>query len=225
MPKIAIRTVAVLLFGPPGSGKGTISKHLTGCFDIPHISTGDIFREHVASGTELGREVAAIMNSGGLAPDSLVNRVVAERVKRSDCAAGCILDGYPRTLEQAEALSKLLQDLKLEPLVIHLEVDYNRIVSRLTARRSCPACGAVYNLIAKPAKVDGVCDIDGVELITRNDDGEDVISQRFAAYESQTLPLVEYFRRRNGGRFYTVDGNEGSPLEIAERACRLIGHC
>lgn len=221
MPKIGIRTVAVLLFGPPGCGKGTVGKHLTGCFDIPHISTGDILRENVQAGTELGRQVQSLMENGGLVPDGMVNRLVQDRISRDDCVDGFILDGYPRTLEQGKALAGMLEEQGLEPLVIHLKVDYNRIVSRLTARRSCPQCGAVYNVISKPPKTDGVCDEDGAGLILRGDDCETVIRQRIEAYEAQTLPLVEYFRQL-ASKFYTVDGNDGSPTDIAERACHHI---
>ncbi|MCX6621063.1 MAG: adenylate kinase [Acidobacteria bacterium] len=221
MPKITVGTVAVMLFGPPGSGKGTIAKHLTGCFDIPHISTGDILREHITAKDELGREVKALMDTGRLVPDELVNRIIADRIKRPDCANGAILDGYPRTIEQAEFVSQVLKQRELESMVIYLDVDYNVIVSRLTARRSCPQCGSVYNLRSKPPQVDSICDQDGTPLIMRDDDREDVIRQRLASYESQTQPLVEYFRGKVGW-FYRVNGNEGSPEQIAERACTLI---
>ena len=221
MPKIAVRTVAVMLFGPPGSGKGTIGKHLTGCFDLPHVSTGDILREHVYSGDALGHEVKALMDSGSLVPNELVNRLIEDRIRRADCENGLILDGYPRTLEQAQWLSDLLERRGLEALVIYLDVDYNRIVTRLTARRSCPACGLVYNVLSNPPRTEGVCDADGHALVRRDDDNEEVIAQRFAAYEHQTRPLIEFFRSRVA-KFYTVDGNEGSPVDIAERACTLV---
>jgi adenylate kinase len=221
MPKITVGTVAVMLFGPPGSGKGTIAKHLTGCFDVPHISTGDILREHISAKDELGREVKALMDAGKLVSDDLVNRIIVERLERPDCGNGAILDGYPRTIEQAEFVSEVLKERGLESMVIFLDVDYNVIVSRLTARRSCPQCGSVYNLRSKPPRVDGICDLDGAPLIMRDDDREDVIRQRLASYGSQTQPLVDYFRGKVTW-FYRVDGNEGSPEQIAERACTLI---
>jgi adenylate kinase len=221
MPKITVGTVAVMLFGPPGSGKGTIAKHLTGCFDIPHISTGDILREHISADDALGREVKAVMDAGKLVPNELVNRIIVERLQRPDCAAGAILDGYPRTIEQAEFISHVLKQRELESMVIFLDVDYNVIVSRLTARRSCPHCGSVYNLRSKPPRVDSLCDLDGTVLIMRDDDREDVIRQRLASYESLTQPLVNYFRGKVHW-FYCVNGNEGSPEQIAERACTLI---
>lgn len=221
MPKIRVGTVAVMLFGPPGSGKGTIAKHLTGCFDVPHISTGDILREQINSQSELGLEVKAVMDSGKLVPDELVNRIIVERLNRSDCSAGAILDGYPRTIEQAEFVSKLLKERDLEPMVIYLDVDHRVIVSRLTARRSCPRCGSVYNLRSKPPKMDSVCDLDGTPLVMRDDDREDVICRRLESYERQTQPLVDYFRQRVAW-FYHVNGNDGSSEQIAERACALI---
>ena len=221
MPKIGIRAVAVLMFGPPGSGKGTVSKHLVDCFELPHISTGDILRENVARGTELGKEVKAVMDAGQLVSDDLVNRLVEERIGRPDCRDGLILDGYPRTLEQGKALARLLEAKGLEPLVVYLDVDYNEIVTRLTARRSCPQCGTVYNLFSKPPKQEGVCDVDGVPVVVRNDDREEVIRQRLENYDQQSRPLVDFFRERVR-RFYSVNGSEGSPEEVAERACRLI---
>lgn len=221
MPKIDIRAVAVLMFGPPGSGKGTVSKHLVDCFDLPHISTGDILRENVARGTELGKEVKSVMDAGQLVSDDLVNRLVEERIGRPDCRDGLILDGYPRTLEQGKTLARLLEARGLEPLVVYLDVDYNKIVARLTARRSCPQCGAVYNLLSKPPKAAGVCDLDGCPLVVRDDDREEVIRQRLENYDHQSRPLVDYFRERVR-HFYSVNGSEGSPEEVAERACRLI---
>jgi len=221
MPQIDIRGVAVLMFGPPGSGKGTVSKHLVDCFQLPHISTGDILRENVAQGTALGKEVKAVMDSGQLVPDGLVNRLVEDRISRPDCAQGFILDGYPRTLEQGQVLAKLLEGKGLEPLVVYLDVDYNKIVTRLTARRSCPQCGMVYNLFSKPPKEAGLCDVDGCPVVVRNDDREEVIRQRLENYDQLSRPLVDYFKQRVK-RFYLVDGSEGSPEEVAERACRLI---
>jgi adenylate kinase len=222
MPKIGIRSVAVMLLGPPGSGKGSVGKHLLECFEIPHISTGDILREHVQAGDGLGRQVKALMEGGQLVPDEMVNELVRERIQRADCAQGFILDGYPRTLEQGQALARLLKEQGLDPLVVYLNVDYNHIVARLTARRSCPKCGMVYNLNSKPPREAGLCDQDGCPVVTRDDDREEVIRLRFEAYERLTRPLVEYFEA-TVDRFYRVDGSQGSPEEIAETTCRLIG--
>jgi adenylate kinase len=212
---------AILMFGPPGSGKGTVSKVLMGRLGLPHISTGDILRENVQAGTELGRQAKAIMDAGKLVPDELVNQIVAERLSRPDCGQGCILDGYPRTLEQGLVLTQLLERLGLEPVVVYLDVDYNIIVARLTARRSCPKCGAVYNLVSKPPMAGGLCEVDSIPVISRDDDREDVIRQRFASYEKQTQPLADYFTGKVE-RFYRVAVGEGSPEENSERVCRIL---
>ena len=221
MPQVQNGPIAVLMFGPPGSGKGTISKLLMEKLNLPHISTGDIFRENVKAGTPLGREVKAVMDAGGLVSDELVNRIVADRLSKPDCAGGYILDGYPRTVEQADFLSRLLSQAGVRPLVLSVETDYNVIVSRLSGRRSCPNCGAVYNLNGMPPKVEGICDACGARLVVRDDDREEVIRQRFEAYEKQTAPLVAYFQKA-GVAFYTVNGNEGTPESKAEMAARLI---
>jgi len=212
---------AVVFFGPPGSGKGTQAILLSDCLSVPHISTGDILREHVAAGDELGRQVQAIMRAGRLAPDELVNRIIEERIGRPDCARGFILDGYPRTVEQARLLSRLLESRGTGRVVVNLAVDYNIIVARITSRRLCPLCGSSYNLISNPPRADGVCDRDGTPLTAREDDSEAVIRQRFEAYERQTVPILEYFRA-SGYRFLDVDGNSGTPEEISRRICRLI---
>jgi adenylate kinase len=213
---------AVIVFGPPGSGKGTQAVLLADRFGVPHVSTGDIFRQHVEAGDGLGREVRAIMQAGRLVPDELVNRIVEERLERPDCAGGFILDGYPRTLEQARVLGAWLASRGIEPVVVNLLVDYGVIVGRVSARRSCPRCGAAYNLVSNPPRQDEVCDRDGTALKTREDDQEAVVLKRLQAYEQQTLPLLGYFRS-SGHRFYEVDGNEGAPESIAGRIAELIG--
>lgn len=212
---------AVVLFGPPGSGKGTQAKLLAARFGIPHVSTGDLLREHVAAGDEIGREAQALMQAGRLVPDELVERLVEERLSRPDARNGVVLDGFPRTLEQAESLSKLLKKRNLDELVIHLKVDYNKIISRLTARRQCPKCGTLYNLLSNPPKSDQVCDRDGSVLIARADDREEVIRERFRAYEALTLPLLERFRS-SGRRLCEVDAGCGGPEELAGRIAALV---
>jgi len=212
---------AFILLGPPGSGKGTQAVLLAEHLGIPHISTGDILREHVAAGDELGRRVAAIMGAGQLVPDELVNQIVEERLSRPDCARGCILDGYPRTLEQAQMLGQLLARRGMRAVVVNLVVDYNVIVARITARRQCPACGASYNLLTNPPQRDEVCDRDGTVLVKREDDSEAVVRRRLEAYERQTLPLRAYYRQA-AAAFYEVSGDQGSPQEIAGRILDLI---
>lgn len=210
-----------ILLGPPGSGKGTQAVLLAERLGVPHISTGDILREHVAAGDELGRRVQAIMNAGQLAPDELVNQIVEERLNRPDCAQGCILDGYPRTLAQAELLDALLARRGFRPVVVNLDVDYNVIVARITARRQCPVCGASYNLISNPPRTDEVCDRDGTALVRRDDDSEAVIRKRLEAYQRQTLPLVEHYRH-SGAAYHEVDGTQGGPEQIAQRILERI---
>lgn len=204
---------ALLLFGPPGSGKGTQAVLLSEALKVPHISTGDIFRQHVKDGTELGREVQAIMQSGALVPDELVNRIVEDRLAQPDCAHGFILDGYPRTLPQARMLDEMLDRIGKSKVVVNLLVDYNIIVARLAARRQCPVCGASYNLVSNPPKKDMVCDRDGAALIQREDDKEEVIRKRFEAYNGQTLPVMDFFRQA-GYRLVEVTGGNGAPEEL-----------
>lgn len=214
--------VAVILFGPPGSGKGTLAKALQQRTGFAHISTGDILREHIAAGDAVGEQVRALMEAGKLVPDALVNTLVEERLRRPDCAEGFILDGYPRTPAQAERLHRLLSELSIAEVVIHLRVDYNKVIARLASRRQCPRCGAVYNLATRPPKVPGVCDVDGAELVVRDDDREEVIRKRLEAYDRETQPLLDFLVQ--AGRLYReVDGNSGSPEEMAAEVCRLAG--
>ena len=210
---------ALLLFGPPGSGKGTQAALLAERLGVPHISTGDMFRQQVKEGTELGRQVQEILQSGQLVPDELVNRMVEKRLSRADAASGFILDGYPRTLRQAEMLDGLLAGR--DKVVINLQVDYNTIIERITARRSCPTCGAVYNLVSNPPKKDMVCDRDGTPLIQREDDTEPVMRRRFEAYDQQTVPVMNFFRRA-GYRLVDVVGGNGAPSELTAEIMRRL---
>ena len=168
-----MRPTCLILFGAPGSGKGTQAKLLRErCVKGPHISTGDILREHVLTGDNLGHEVAAIMASGQLVPDELVSRLVEERISRKDCAEGFILDGYPRTVQQARFLAAVLSQRGVDRLVIHLKVDYNKIIARLSGRRLCPQCGALYSVAPNAPTISEVCDYDGARLLIRDDDRE-----------------------------------------------------
>jgi adenylate kinase len=218
---IALDRYALILFGPPGSGKGTQAKLLKAALGWPHISTGDMLREHVRVQDELGLEVAALMKSGQLVSDELADRLVEKRLERPDVEKGFILDGYPRTVDQAAALSKLLGRKGFRPLVVHLKVDYNRIVARLSGRRVCPQCGALYSLASKPPQVPELCDNDGTRLLVREDDREEVIRQRLEAYDRQTLPVLGYIRE-TGIPYHEVEATEGTPGEIAERVCGIL---
>lgn len=207
---------ALVLFGSPGSGKGTQAKLLVQYLGIPQISTGDMLRAHIDSGDSLGLAVQDKMRAGSLVSDELVNELVRERVALPDCAKGFILDGYPRTLAQAEVLSKLLARLEVEEVVIHLVVDYNIIISRISGRRQCPKCGTLYNATSKPPKVAGVCDLDGEPLVIREDDRASVVRERLAAYERQTRPLIDYFSQ-TGRRLIELDVSREKPEVVFGR--------
>ena len=184
----------LLLFGPPGCGKGTQSAWLAARFGIPAVSTGEVFRAEIKAGTPLGKTASAIMAEGGLVGDDIVNGIVANRIAQPDCAGGFLLDGYPRTVPQAEVFAALLRDRGLpDPVVIHLDVADAVLIERLTARRQCPQCKRIYNLISQPPRDAERCDDDGALLLTREDDKEAVIRQRLQAYEEQTGPILNYY--------------------------------
>jgi adenylate kinase len=212
---------AIVLFGPPGSGKGTQAKLLRDCLRVPHISTGDMLRERVRSGAENGSAVAAKLQSGALVRDELVNCLVAERISQPDAAQGFILDGYPRTIAQAEYLSGLLEPHGLRQVVVYLSVDYNMIIVRLCARRQCPVCGTLYNMVSQAPKMDEVCDLDGHALIVREDDREDVIRDRLDAYDRQSRPVLDYFRSA-GHEVREVRADNLPPEEIARKICGIL---
>jgi adenylate kinase len=208
----------VILLGAPGAGKGTQAKVIAARYGIPQISTGDILRDNVARSTELGKKADPIMKSGALVPDELVVAMVADRLGRADCDRGFILDGFPRTVGQAEWLDKYLASRHfggraLGPVVIDVEVSYNQLLQRLTGRRSCPVDGKIYNIYFQPPQKEGVCDSCGAQLVQRKDDQEAVISKRLKEYEGQTLPLVDYYRRQ--GRLHRVNGE--LPVEQVTR--------
>ena len=212
---------ALVLFGSPGSGKGTQAKLLSACLKIPHISTGDMLRERALTGTSIGTAVVATMHSGALVSDEVVDRMVEERLVQPDCANGFILDGHPRTRAQAEFLTGWMDQRAIHEVVIHLVVDYNIIISRLTGRRQCPHCGTLYNIGTHPPKVDGVCDLDGTKLVVRDDDAEAVIRERLETYERQTQPLIEFFREK-GRRLVEVNAGVDTPELVSQKICKLI---
>jgi len=213
--------LALILFGPPGSGKGTQAKLLVKTLGIPQISTGDMLREHVRKGNAVGTKVEAKMKAGILVKDEVVNRLVEERLAQPDAARGFILDGYPRTRAQAETLCGMLAAQGAETVVIHLVVDYNEVIARLTGRRQCPVCGTLYNVTSKPPKVPGVCDLDGAALSVREDDREEVIRERLDAYQKQTRPLIDFFRE-SGKRLYDVDASHDPPEAVFGKILALI---
>lgn len=210
------RALAMVLFGSPGSGKGTQSKFLVRWLGIPQISTGDMLREHVRAGTEIGLAIKARMKAGSLVPDQLVNGLVFERLRQPDCRRGFILDGYPRTTEQAAELRRVLTELNVTEVVIHLVVDYNVIISRMAGRRVCPKCGTLYNAISnRPAK-EGICDLDGAALVVRDDDRPEVVRARLDEYEALTRPVIESFRLA-GVQLFEVKASDQGPQAVFER--------
>ncbi len=178
------------MFGAPGSGKGTQAKLLKQSLDVAHISTGDMLRERIASGDPLGLEVESIMKAGSLVSDETVNRLVEERIEEPDAKSGFILDGFPRTVNQAKLLGQVLAAKGIVPLVVHLKVDYNVIIARLSGRRLCPTCGNLYSVTPNVQAASEVCDYDGTKLVVREDDREDVVRARLLAYEQQTEPVL-----------------------------------
>ncbi len=211
---------AVIFLGPPGAGKGTQARQIAESYSVPHLSTGDMFREHVGRGTPLGLRAKPIMERGELVPDDLVLSMVEERISRPDCGDGFLLDGFPRTLPQAEKLDEILRKrFKTRPLVVHFVVDRNQLMRRLTGRRTCAMGGEIYNIYDHPPKVPGRCDRDGGELMQRPDDREEVIAERLAAYERQTRPLVDYYRGR--GVLKDVDGM-AAPAAVTKSVLELL---
>jgi adenylate kinase len=209
----------LLLFGPPGCGKGTQAAFLAHRFQIPAISTGEMFRAEYKAGTELGRRACAALSRGELVADDIVNGIVSGRISRPDCANGFLLDGYPRTVPQAIAFADIVAMRGLEaPLVIHLHVEDGALVKRLTARRQCPQCLHIYNLLSQPPKSPGVCDLDGVALLTRDDDRDEVIRQRLRTYRELTDPIVDWY---GPGVVRTVDGSL-SPKQVSDAVERAV---
>jgi adenylate kinase len=191
----------VILLGPPGAGKGTQSRRIVEHYGVPQIATGDLLRDHVGRGTALGLEAKAIMARGELVPDELMYGIVASRLREADCRRGFVLDGFPRTAAQAGWLDAFLEKEVFDksekcppPIVIQLLVDYNHLLLRIAGRRSCPTCGRLYNIHSQPPVVDELCDVDRSKLVIREDDREEVVSERLAAYESQTRRVADYYR-------------------------------
>jgi adenylate kinase len=213
----------VVLLGPPGAGKGTQSKQIVQHYGIPQVSTGDLLRDNVARGTSLGIQAKDIMARGELVPDELMYGIVADRLREPDCQRGYVLDGFPRTAAQAGWLDAFLETEFFDnstdcgPVVIQLVVDYNQLLLRLTGRRSCRSCGRLYNIHFQPPRVDELCDVDGTPLIIRDDDRPEVITERLAAYDRQTMPLVDYYRVRQ--RLVAI--NADRPVD--EVAAQILG--
>ncbi|MFU0781950.1 adenylate kinase [Thermoanaerobacterium thermosaccharolyticum] len=211
----------VILLGPPGAGKGTQAERITKDYEIPHISTGDIFRYNIKNNTELGKLAKQYTEKGLLVPDDVTNKIVEDRLSKDDCKDGFLLDGYPRNVVQAESLGKYLENkgLKIDH-VLNIIVDRDELVKRLSGRRVCPSCGATYHIVTKPPKVEGICDHCGEKLIQRTDDNIESVLKRLEVYEDETKPLVEYYGKLNLIR--NIDGNK--PVnEVYKEIQALIG--
>lgn len=207
----------LILLGPPGAGKGTQAKRVIEEFDIPHISTGDIFRKNIKEKTELGQKVEGLLAEGKLVPDELTIEIVWDRLDQEDCKNGFLLDGFPRTIPQAEALDEGLakRGLKLDR-VLNIDVDKDSLVKRLSGRRVCPNCGASYHIDNNPPKVEGICDACQTPVIQREDDKEQTVLDRIKVYDSQTKPLVDFYNKQD--LVFTVDGT----LPIDEITNKLV---
>ncbi|KAB8127649.1 adenylate kinase [Gracilibacillus oryzae] len=197
----------LILMGLPGAGKGTQAEKIVEKYQIPHISTGDMFRSAIKEGTELGQKAKSFMDEGSLVPDEVTIGIVEERLGKSDCETGFLLDGFPRTIAQAEALDQLLSKMnKSLDYVLYVDVDKNELVERLTGRRICPTCGATYHVKFNPPKQEGICDKDGTELIQREDDQPGTVKNRLEVNIEQTQPMLDFYSDK--GSLVTIDGSQ-----------------
>ena len=211
--------VKIILLGPPGAGKGTQAKSISNRYSIPHISTGDIFRKNISENTPLGIEAKSYIDKGQLVPDEVTINMVKDRLKQEDCEDGYLLDGFPRTVSQAEALQGFLEERKTKldsALLIYVPRDF--ILERMTGRRVCPSCGASYHVKFNPA-LDGKCELCGTEVIQRKDDTAETVQERLDVYENQTQPLIDYYRKNN--LLSQVDGTKAIN-EVFESICDIL---
>ena len=211
---------AVIFLGPPGAGKGTQAKELARQYGVPHLSTGDMLREHISQGTPLGVQAKPVMQRGELVPDSIILKMVAHRIECPDCTDGFVFDGFPRTVAQAQFLGELLkQHGYKQPVVVHFAIDPALLMRRITGRRMCKVGGEIYNIYERRTKVEGRCDNDGGELEQRPDDREEIVAPRLEAYAAQTAPLVAYYKRL--GRLHDVDASL-SVADVTKRVLEIV---
>lgn len=195
----------IIMLGAPGAGKGTQAKRIAEKYAIPHISTGDIFRSNIKNGTELGKKAKSYMDQGLLVPDELTCDLVVDRINQADCADGYILDGFPRTIAQAEVLTAALDKMGTGmDFAINVDVPDDHIVDRMSGRRACTGCGATYHIVHNPPKIENVCDVCGEALVLRDDDKPETVQKRLNVYHDQTQPLIDYYEK--AGILRTVDG-------------------
>ena len=211
----------IIMLGAPGAGKGTQAKKIADLCNIPHISTGDIFRANIKEGTELGKKAKSYMDAGALVPDELVCDLVVDRIQQDDCTNGYILDGFPRTIPQAEALTNALNAIEQKLAhALNFDVPDENIIKRMAGRRSCVGCGATYHVEFNPPKVEGACDVCGEELILRDDDKPETVKNRLNIYHKETEPLIEYYEKQ--GLVSTIDGTQ-SMDKVSEDIRKILG--
>ena len=211
----------ILLMGPPGAGKGTQAEKLTEILQVPHISTGDMFRAAIKEETEMGLLAKSYMDKGELVPDEVTVGIVRDRIKEEDCNKGFLLDGFPRTVVQADALGTILEELGIKlDSVVNIEVPLDELIGRLTGRRICKSCGATYHMLFNPPVKEGVCDKCGGDLYQRDDDTEETANNRLSVYEEQTAPLLEYYE--NSGLLVNVNGNQ-SMEDVLSEILKVLG--
>lgn len=210
----------VVMLGAPGAGKGTQAKMIAAKYNVPHISTGDIFRANIKEGTELGKKAKSFMDQGLLVPDELVVDLVVDRLQQDDCNNGYVLDGFPRTIPQAEALDAALSTagVKLD-FALDIDVADDFIVKRMGGRRACLTCGATYHIVNIPPKAEGICDTCGGELVLRDDDKPETVEKRLSVYHEQTQPLIDYYK--NSGILVTLDGTQDMN-EVFANICSVL---
>ncbi len=209
----------IVMIGPPGAGKGTQARLLSERYDYPQISTGDILREMAQADTSLGQEIKATLASGKLVSDAILAEVILNRTSRPDCQDGYILDGYPRTINQAHLLEELAEKQGKNIFLVRVMVQEEVLIKRLTGRRTCPKCGEIYNIYFRPPEQEGVCDLDGEPLKQRSDDNLDAVTRRFEEYKTSTAPLIEYYRQ--SGRLIEINGEE-QVSGLFDKLCAII---